>query len=503
MRKRVTFGFAAIAAAALTACGGGGADSIGNDLVQVSIDSPSGAQTAGKLVTIRGTAKSNNSPLESMTWTVNNAGVSDSAVTLNNANCSSAGKAESAFGNGSSVWSCVVSMLAPSTLSAKTEYNVTLSAKNKAGYGGNTTTKVTLDKAPTEPNPIEVVFDPVPADLKAGEVIALTGRVSSSASKLTSARWVVLGSRPTTPGATVPHITPSLTNSDCTDSVQVDNPSGQGSSIKTCTVKMVVPKTMPVPMTFTLGLVGTNEKNFSLSEKIDVSVGMSAAASNKIEIDMANVPATATGGDKVSLRSIVTSTTIKLDAAKTAFAVAGVSPSNPAVSAADNMVSATTCTETAGTMQQGSRLDCSAVLTTSATPTVPLTYTVSLSSGDVEGNKNVQTKDIVVSPGSDPFGLRADVGIAPGSTVAGGTDVTLTCVGAGAPTGTAYKYLWRVTNSGGVVIPLSTTNVDSGTVTFKAPTVTQDTDVALECVVSANSKTATTPATLKILKPTP
>ena len=58
-------------------------------------------------------------------------------------------------------------------------------------------------------------------------------------------------------------------------------------------------------------------------------------------------------------------------------------------------------------------------------------------------------------------------------------------------------------SSGGVVIPLSTTNVDSGTVTFKAPTVTQDTDVALECVVSANSKTATTPATLKILKPTP
>ena len=75
----------------------------------------------------------------------------------------------------------------------------------------------------------------------------------------------------------------------------------------------------------------------------------------------------------------------------------------------------------------------------------------------------------------------------------------MTCVGAGAPAGTTYQYLWRVKDSGGMLIPLNTSNISSGVATFTAPSPASTTPFTLECVVAANGQKATKEAPLSVV----
>lgn len=74
-------------------------------------------------------------------------------------------------------------------------------------------------------------FAPLAANNYAGELIRVTGTVSSNKSKLTGARWALIGGGNVNGTVTTESLIPSLQNADCADKVQSDNVSGVNSAV--------------------------------------------------------------------------------------------------------------------------------------------------------------------------------------------------------------------------------------------------------------------------------
>ncbi len=508
----------------LAACGGGGASSVAGDVVEISFSNPSGVLEAGRLITVTASASSKSGKLTKMAWSVSNGGAAGSTPTLVNDNCTSVQAVDSTFGKGASDWSCTLTLQAPKTLAAETTYDLRVSATGEK-FSNSATTSIKVKPATIEANPIQVSFAPLAANNHAGELIRVTGTVSSNKSKLTGARWSLIGGGNVNGTVTTESLTPSLQNADCTDRVQSDNVSGVESSLLTCTLQFSVPRKLPATTNYTLALVGTNADGYSLSNSVTVPVQPAKQIDNRIGITLSTPPTTMLGGDVVTLKANVqtTGSLITTDAITSpeSWAVVGASVNSYVGSAGDpvNELTVRQIIDMAnGNLLPGAKGLSTCVFANNPTgatsstgtcaidfqaPVIPadVTYTLAFAIKDDEGNTNFKTMDITVKARADVFGLRADVSAAPGDSFAPGTNVTMTCAGAGAPASTTYQYLWRVKTSGGMLIPLNTANISSGIATFTAPTPADTTSFELECVVSANGQKATTSAPLTIVVP--
>lgn len=515
----------------LAACGGGGASSVAGDVVEISFSNPSGVLEAGRLITVTASASSKSGKLTKMAWSVSNGGAAGSTPTLVNDDCKAVQAVDSSFGKGASDWSCTLTLQAPKSLAAETTYDLRVSATGEK-FSNSATTSIKVKPATIEANPIQVSFAPLAANNHAGELIRVTGTVSSNKSKLTGARWSLIGGGNVNGTVTTESLTPSLQNADCTDRVQSDNVSGVESSLLTCTLQFSVPRKLPATTNYTLALVGTNADGYSLSNSVTVPVQPAKQIDNRIGITLAAPPTGMLGGDVAVLKANVATTGSLISVptgpgavvpAPESWAVIGATPLNAytgggnGIIPADGLIAdlinqangglnrtasgASTCVfannPTGATSSTGT---CAIDFRAPAVP-MDVTYTLAFAIKDDEGNTNFKTMDITVKARTDVFGLRADVSAAPGDSFAPGTNVTMTCAGAGAPTGTAYQYLWRVKTSGGMLIPLNTANISSGVATFTAPTPASTTSFELECVVSANGQKATTSAPLTVVVP--
>ena len=501
----------------LAACGGGDASSVAGDVVEISFSNPSGVLEAGRLITVTASASSKSGKLTKMAWSVSNGGAAGSTPALVNDDCKAVQAVDSSFGKGASDWSCTLTLQAPKTLAAETTYDLRVSATGEK-FSNSATTSIKVKPATIESNPIQVSFAPLAANNHAGELIRVTGTVSSNKSKLTGARWALIGGGNVNGTATTESLVPSLQNADCADKVQSDNVSGVESSLLTCTLEFMVPRKLPATTNYTLALVGTNADGYSLSNSVTVPVQQAKQIDSRIGITMAAAPTGMLGGDTVTLKANVASTGVQITDMGS-WSVVGVSPiSNVGASltAQDIQNMANGGFKTPGTGTSAGAGNCvfsqnnTGATSTTGTclvdftaPNVPMdiTYTIAYTTKDTDGNTNFKTVDIPVKARTDAFGLRADVSAAPGDSFAPGTNVTMTCAGAGAPAGTAYQYLWRVKDSSGMLIPLNTANISSGVATFTAPTPADTTSFELECVVSANGQTATTSAPLTVVVP--
>lgn len=486
---------AAAVVAMLAACGGGGGSDVGSSVVQISFDEPQGVLEAGRLVTVTGHAVSKSSKLATMTWTVAGAGTGASAPTVTNADCAQATRSDSSFANGSSNWSCTLTLQAPKVLSEATTYELGLSASS-ASYSGKGSTKVTIKPATVAANPIQVQFGALPAVLRAGEAISVNGIVSSSASKLTGARWTVVNAGAAQNSA---FPVPVLENADCAVKTENVNPSGQESSTWNCPVRLVVSPRLTSAATYKLALVGTNANGFSLSNSIDVPVDVAAPVSNKLAVSLLVPPLSGRAGDQITIRGSIKSTDAKIDLTKSQFAVLNVSPPNAIVGVSNaglaSPLAPTNCVRVAvPTGAVKDEVTCSTTLTMPATITTPVTLTYALQGVDDEGSYNYASADIAVQPVADAFGSRANVAYAPVPVVAG-SPVNLTCAAQG---GGTYTYSWRVANSNGTVINLSSATTTTGNASFNAPAPLTDTDVVVECGVFNGSTVTYTPLTVKI-----
>lgn len=483
---------AAAVVAMLSACGGGGGSSsdVGSNIVKISFGEPQGILEGGRLVTVTGTAVSQNGKLNSMNWTLSGAGTGSSAASITNADCTSVIKGDSSFGAGSSNWACTVTLLAPKGLSEATTYELGLSASG-TNYSGKGSTKVTIKPATAEVNPVQVQFGALPSPIRAGEAINLSGIISSSSSKLTGARWTVVNSGVSQNSA---FPIPTLDNADCAVRTENVNPTGRESSTWNCAVRMIVSPRLASAADYKLTLVGTNANGFSLSNTLDVPVSAASAVANKVAVVLDAAPAGVKAGDKITISGNIKSTGSTLDASKSGFSVVNVTPINSLTGPQDYTI-VSKCLEVKNpTGTTKSEISCTGNLTVPTTVTTPVTLTYALSGVDDEGFGNYATKDITVQPRADAFGARANVAYAPIPVVAG-SPVNLTCQ---AQSGSGFTYSWRVANSGGTSINLSSATTTTGNASFNAPAPLVDTDVIVECGVSDGSSVNYTPLTVKI-----
>lgn len=478
----------------LAACGGGGGSDVGSSVVQISFDEPQGVLEAGRLVTVTGHAVSKSSKLATMTWTVAGAGTGASAPTVTNADCAQATRSDSNFANGSSNWSCTLTLQAPKVLSEATTYELGLSASS-ASYSGKGSTKVTIKPATVAVNPVQVQIGALPAIVRAGEAININGTVSSNASKVTGARWSVVYTGNESQASSFPM--PTLENADCANKTENVNPSGQESSTWNCPVRLIVSPRLNSLANYKLTLVGTNANGFSLSNSVDVPVSVAAPTSNKITVSLAAAPLAGRAGDKITILGSIKSTDAKIDLSKSRYVVQNVTPTNAIVGVSDVSIALadTNCVRVAvsgGAVKD--EVSCSSTLTLPTTITQPITMTYALQGVDDEGAYNYASSDITVQPTSDAFGQRANVAYAPVPVVAG-QPVNLTCAAQGSG---PFTYSWRVVNSNGTIINLSSATTTTGNASFNAPAPLTDTDVVVECGVSNGSVVTYTPLTVKI-----
>ena len=496
--------------AMLAACGGGGGSDVGSDIVKISFSEPQGVLEAGRLVTVTGRAVSQNGKLDSMNWTLSGAGAGASAATITNADCADVNKGDSSFGAGSSNWSCTVTLLAPKNLAEPTTYELGLSASG-ANYSGRGSTKVTVKPASMAINPVQVQIGAVPSGSRAGEAINISGTVSSNASKVSGARWNVVYTGKNQASA---FPVPVLENADCAEKTETVNPSGQESSTLTCPVRMIVSPRLQSAADYKLTLVGTNANGFSTSTSVDVPVNLALAVSNKVSVVLGSTATTARGGDKITLRGTIKSTDSKIDLEKSHFSVLNLTPVNPNVGVIDTVNGAapgtleplialssvallepTNCvrvTVNSGTVKD--EVSCSTTMTISPFITSPVTVTYALQGVDDEENYNYESADITVQSSGDAFGSRTTVGYAPVPVVPG-SPVNLTCSGQG--TG-PFTYSWRVANSNGTIVNLSSATTTTGNASFNAPAPLVDTDVVVECGVANGPNVTYTPLTVRI-----
>ena len=493
---------AAAVVAMLSACGGGGGSDVGSSVVQISFDEPQGVLEAGRLVTVTGHAVSKSSKLATMTWTVAGAGTGASAPTVTNADCAQVIRSDSDFANGSSNWSCTLTLQAPKVLSEDTTYELGLSASS-ASFSGKGSKKVTIKPATVAANPVQVQFGALPTPLRAGEAITINGIVSSSASKLTGARWTVVNAGSSQNSA---FPVPVLENADCAAKTENVNPSGQESSTWNCPVRLIVSPRLTSPANYKLALVGTNANGFSLSNSVDVPVDLAPATSNKVSVTLVPTPLTVRAGDKITLRGTIKSTDSKIDLEKSHFSILSIAAANPVVGVADETVRQLAATIKAleptncvrATVATGSVKDeitCSSQLTIPTAIKSPVVFTYGLQGVDDEENYNYASADVTVQPSGDAFGSRADVAYAPVPVVAG-SPVNLTCAAQGGSG--PFTYSWRVVNSNGTVINLSSATTTTGNASFNAPSPATDTDVVVECGVFNGSTVTYTPLTVRV-----
>lgn len=485
----------------LSACGGGGGSDVGSSVVQISFDEPQGVLEAGRLVTVTGHAVSKSSKLATMTWTVAGAGTGASAPTVTNADCAQVIRSDSDFANGSSNWSCTLTLQAPKILSEDTTYELGLSASS-ASFSGKGSKKVTIKPATVAANPVQVQFGALPTPLRAGEAITINGIVSSSASKLTGARWTVVNAGSSQNSA---FPVPVLENADCAAKTENVNPSGQESSTWNCPVRLIVSPRLTSPANYKLALVGTNANGFSLSNSVDVPVDLAPATSNKVSVTLVPTPLTVRAGDKITLRGTIKSTDSKIDLEKSHFSLLNVTAVNPIVGVRDpiidvtnfslNDLEPTNCVRvTVPTGSVKDEVSCSTTLTLPTTITQPITVTYALQGVDDEQSYNYASADVAVQPSADAFGQRATVAYTPVPVVPG-SPVDLSCTGQG--TG-PFTYSWRVANSNGTVINLSSATTTTGNASFNAPSPLTDTDVVVECGVSNGTTVTYTPLTVRV-----
>ena len=489
---------AAAAVAALSACGGGGGGSaaggsgdIGSSIVQISFDEPQGLLEAGRFVTVTGRATSKNAKLTAMNWTVAGAGTATSAPTVTNADCANTSKSDSSFGAGSSNWVCVITLQAPKTLSEATTYELGLSASS-ATYSGKGSTRVTIKPAVAEINPVRVEFGALPSLIRAGEAININGVVSSSASKVTGARWTIVNSGPNQ-NSTFP--IPTLSNADCAIRTEETNPTGLESSSWNCAVRMVVSPRLDTTANYKLTLVGTNANGFALSNTLNVPVSPALAITNKVSVTLDAAPTGVKAGDKITISGRIKSTGSTLDTAKSGFVVVNLTPINGLTGPQDYTIASKCLAVANPTGTTTSEISCIGNLTVPTTVITPVTLTYALSGVDDEGFSNFATKDITVQPRSDAFGARVDVAYSP-LPVVPGAPVNLTCAAQGAGAGNIYS--WRVANSGGTSINLSSATTTTGNASFNAPAPSVNTNVVVECGVSDGFTTTYTPLTVTI-----
>lgn len=489
---------AAAVVATLSACGGGGGGSaagssadIGSSIVQITFDEPQGLLEAGRLVTVTGRAVSKNAKLTAMNWTVAGAGTAASAPTVTNADCANATKGDSSFGAGSSNWVCVLTLQAPKTLSEATTYELGLSASS-ASYSGKGSTKVTIKPAVAELNQVRVEFGALPSPIRAGEAININGVVNSSASKVTGARWTVVNSGPNQ-NSTFP--IPTLANADCAIRTEETNPTGLESSSWNCAVRMIVSPRLDTTANYKLTLVGTNANGFALSNTLNVPVTPALAITNKVSVTLDAAPTGVKAGDKITISGNIKSTGSMLDIAKSGFSVVNLTPINGLTGPQDYTIVSKCLAVANPTGTTKSEISCIGNLTVPTTVITPVTLTYALSGVDDEGFSNFATKDITVQPRSDAFGARVNVAYSP-LPVVPGAPVNLTCAAQG--TGSGYIYSWRVANSGGTSINLSSATTTTGNASFNAPAPSVNTDVVVECGVSDGFTVTYTPLTVTI-----
>ena len=484
---------AAAVVAMLSACGGGDSD-VGSSVVQISFDEPQGVLEAGRLVTVTGHAVSKSSKLATMTWTVAGAGTGASAPTVTNADCAQAIRSDSDFANGSSNWSCTLTLQAPKVLSEDTTYELGLSASS-ASFSGKGSKKVTIKPATVAANPVQVQIGALPAVIRAGEAINVSGTVSSNASKVTGARWTIVYTGSNSQASSFP--LPTLENANCGDKVETVNPSGQESSTWSCPMRLIVSPRLESLANYRLTLVGTNANGFALSNSVDVPVSVAPPTSNKITVSLAAAPLSGRAGDKITIRGSIKSTDSKISLGSSRYVVQNITPVNAIIGVEDASIvlSPTNCvrlTVPTGTVKD--EVSCSSTLTLPTTITQPITMTYALQGVDDEGAYNYTSADITVQPTSDAFGQRATVAYAPVPVVPG-SPVNLSCTGQG--TG-PFTYSWRVVNSNGTVVNLSSATTTTGNASFNAPSPATDTDVVVECGVFNGSTVTYTPLTVRV-----
>lgn len=492
--KKTIFRTTAVASvvALLAACGGGGGEDVGSKIVKISFDQPQGVLEAGKLVTVKGNASSSNSKLTSMKWTVSGAGAGTSAPTLINQDCTDVTKGDSSFGEGSSNWSCVLTLQAPKTLAAATTYELGLSASSDK-YSGQGSTRIEIKPASKEANQVEVQFGNVPSDIRAGQAVNISGTVSSSASKVSGARWTVVNSGASQHSA---FPIPTLENADCSDRAENTNPSGVESSTWSCAVRMIVSPRLASAANYKLTFVGTNSNGFALSKTLDVPVSPALASANKVAVTLGAAPTNVKAGDKITLTGKIKSTNSELDLSKSGFSVTNLTPINALTGPSDYNIVSKCVGATNPTGPAGNEVSCTGTLIVPTSVTIPVTLTYALSGTDDEGFSNYATQDISVDPSTDAFGIRASVSASP-SPIVPGEPVNLTCAASGG-TGNAL-YSWRVADSGGTSINLSSATTTTGNATFNAPTPLDETPVVVECGVSyAGGAVTYTPLTIKV-----
>lgn len=146
---------ALLAASALAACGGGGNDALSSgpgtpsSSISASIQAPGSAiNNAGTTVEVMGAAKSSNSIIKTMTWSVS------PAAALSNADCAASIRDSQVYtsnpagATGAANWSCAVGLKAPAEMSATTDYTLTLTTTDDKGNTRSASQKVTFTPAP-------------------------------------------------------------------------------------------------------------------------------------------------------------------------------------------------------------------------------------------------------------------------------------------------------------------------------------------------------------------
>ena len=509
------------AAAALTACGGGGDTDIGSKVVEVSIDEPIGILEAGRLITVKGTASSSSGKLSTMKWTASGAGASGSGLTLTNADCADRLESNSSFANGASNWSCTLTFQAPKLLLAATTYELGLSAVG-ADFSGQNSRTVTIKPASKEADQVQVSIAPNSTTNRAGEAILVTGTIASTNSRVSAAQWrVAYAGTSNEPNATA--LTPALTNADCADHTTNYHPAGQEAETWTCQLKLVVPPRLASDTNYKLILSGTNANGNTVTGSQTLPVQVAVASANKVKVELDAAPTTAESsraiqaGNKISLYGTITTTNSELvknpdGTYKAEFGVYKINGINPAIGPNDPEfqysppIPATTqfttiCRENANPTAATHVYRCVGQLLVSSVSQELKTITYFLSGTNDEGfsNHEVQDLNVAVDPNTaSPFGLRATVGYSPQNVVSGQT-VNLACQISDPIAGANYRYSWRVADSKGYMLNLSGGVTTSGAATMVAPVIPVDPadptavvveNFVVECGVSANNQPA-------------
>lgn len=496
------------AAAALTACGGGGTD-IGSKVVKVSIDEPIGILEAGQLITVKGTASSSSGKLSTLNWIASGASASGvpspTALTLTNADCADRLESNSTFANGASNWNCTLTFMAPKLLLATTTYELGLSAAG-ADFGGKASRSVTIRPATREANQVQVSIAPKNTVNRAGEAIEVIGTIVSSNSRVANARWDVEYAGPVNEiPATA--LAPTLSNGDCASHSTNFHPAGQESETWTCALKFVVPPRLATATDYKLTLAGANANGNLVTNSQVIRVDTAVVSENKVKIVLDPAPTTAElqrkiqAGDKIPLTGTVT-TTNSMMAGTAVFGISAVNGINPVLGPNDLPSFSTICREESSTPTQATHVyKCTGQLEIPSVSQEIKTLTYFLSATNDEGFSNSASQTVQVDLNPDtasPFGLRATVGYSPQNVVSGQT-VNLACQVSDPIAGANYRYSWRVADSKGYMLNLSGGVTTSGAATMVAPVIPVDPadptavvveNFVVECGVSANNQPA-------------